>query len=341
MFETIGWGLGLVLLGGVLNGSFALPMKRMPAWGWENTWLVYALVSMAIVPWALAIATTPDWSGVCRQTSWPTLIKVMIFGLGWGIGSTLFGLGIRRVGMALGFAIILGVTATVGSLLPLAVLHPQQLWTRQGFWLIIGLFLVISGVILSSVAGQLRERDAPVKTEDASRTTFGLGVVICLFSGVFSAMLNFSFVFGKELRESSLAAGARPTMASNLIWALALSAGFLANAAYCCHLLRKNHSWSLFSARDAGGKYWLGAILMGLVWFSGIVVYGIGAAKLGAWGAILGWPLFMAMIIIAGNLWGAATGEWAGASRRSYTYSWAGIIALVLAICAISRGGGA
>ena len=28
-------GVAWVLLGGILNGSFVLPMKRMPVWRWE------------------------------------------------------------------------------------------------------------------------------------------------------------------------------------------------------------------------------------------------------------------------------------------------------------------
>jgi hypothetical protein len=80
---------------------------------------------------------------------------------------------------------------------------------------------------------------------------------------------------------------------------------------------------------------------MGFVKFGGTVVYGIAAAKLATLGAILGWPLLRAMVVVAGNLWRAATGEWAGASRRSYAHSWAGISALVLAISVIARGGGA
>src|SRR6266436_9337247 len=161
-------------------------------------------------------------------------------------------MGIGGVGMALGFAIILGITASVGSLLPLVVLHPEQLWTRQGHALMLGLLLVISGVLLCSMAGRLREREASLQAKDPGGRGFGLGLVICVLSGIFSAMLNFSFVFGKELQELSLAAGARATMASNLIWALALSAGCLANAAYCGYLLRRNHSWSFFTSREAG-----------------------------------------------------------------------------------------
>jgi hypothetical protein len=46
----------------------------------------------------------------------------------------------------------------------------------------------------------------------------------------------------------------------------------------------------------------------------------------------------MAMNIITANIWGAATGEWKGASSRTYGYSWAGIALLLIAIYVISRG---
>ncbi len=254
MSTSLGWGLALVVVGGFLNGSFAAPMKKMPAWRWENIWLLYSLVGMVIVPLLLGIATVPHLGGVYFAASWPTLVKVALFGLGWGVGSTLFGVGIERVGMALGFAIILGVTASVGSLLPLLVLSPDALWTRRGYALLAGLGLVILGILFSSIAGGRRERELSAKSQAEPRRGFGTGLVICLFSGIFSAMLNFSFVFGKELQQLSLAAGARAAMAANAIWALALGAGFLANAGYCFYLLRRNHSWHAFQGNRFRGR---------------------------------------------------------------------------------------
>ena len=59
MNESMGWGLGLILLGGFLQGSFVLIWKRMPAWRFENTWLVYSIAGMIVLPWLLAVATVP------------------------------------------------------------------------------------------------------------------------------------------------------------------------------------------------------------------------------------------------------------------------------------------
>lgn len=159
MHDQLGWGIMLVLVGGALNGSFAAPMKRLCGWRWENIWLVYAAAGFIIFPWATALDTVPHLAGVYQQTSAPVLEKVCLFGFLWGIGSVLFGLGIARVGLALGFAVILGITSSFGSLLPLAILHPDQLGTRRGLALMAGTVVMTVGLVLLGIAGKRRERE--------------------------------------------------------------------------------------------------------------------------------------------------------------------------------------
>jgi L-rhamnose-H+ transport protein len=276
---------------------------------------------------------------VYHHATWTTLVAVSLFGFGWGLGSTLFGLGLRRVGMALGMSIILGITAALGSLLPFIVLHPRQVVSRQGYQLIAGTLLVILGVVFCALAGRRREQEVPSAAQGTASRGFITGLVICIFSGILSAMLNFGFVFGNQLQQLTLALGVSPAVSANLIWSLALSAGFVVNAVYCLYLLSKNRTWSLYAVRSAPPGYWFGALLMGLIWFSGIAVYGIGAAALGSLGGILGWPLFIVMIIMAANFWGIVTGEWKGVSRRSYGYLLIGIAILLMAVFVISSGG--
>jgi L-rhamnose-H+ transport protein len=337
MGHQLGVGLALVFLGGMLNGSFGAPMKKLSAWRWENTWLIYSFIGLLVLPWLLAAFTVPHLAGVFQQSSVSVLIKVAVFGFAWGIGGLLFGQGMARVGLALGFALILGITSSFGALLPLVVLHHDQLWLRPGLALMAGTVVMTLGLILLAMAGKRRERD---QATASARSNFGVGLIICILSGIFSAMLNFAFVFGDEMRQLALHAGTSPAMSTNAIWALGVSAGAVPNLAYCLYLLNKNHTWGVFGEKTGGAGYFLGAGLMGLLWFSGIMTYGVGADVMGTLGAIVGWPMFISLAIISGNLWGFLSGEWKGASRTALTYCLTGIGILILAIVVISSGNG-
>ena len=56
--------LALILLGSVLQGTFAVPMKFAPRWRHENIWLVFTFSGLVVFPWLLAIWTVPRvWRG--------------------------------------------------------------------------------------------------------------------------------------------------------------------------------------------------------------------------------------------------------------------------------------
>jgi L-rhamnose-H+ transport protein len=329
-------GAAIVVLGGLLHGSFALPLRRIRKWQWENTWLVYSVVATFLFPLLLAALTVPSLFTVYANTPGSTILRVALFGFGWGVGSTLFGQGISRVGMALGFAIVLGITSSLGSLLPLLILNPEQIGTRKGMILLLGLAIVVAGIIACAVAGAVREKDQKGSAAAATQGSFTAGLLICIASGVLSPMLNFGFVFGDSIRQAATNLGARPDLAGNALWAPAMLGGFLANAGYSIWLLNKNKTWTLYRSPDAPASCWWGAILMGVLWFGGISLYGMGASSMGPWGGVLGWPVFMSMVIVTANVHGALGGEWAGASATARALSWLGIAVLIAAIAVIS-----
>jgi L-rhamnose-H+ transport protein len=75
---------------------------------------------------------------------------------------------------------------------------------------------------------------------------------------------------------------------------------------------------------------------MGLLWMFGMFAYGVGASRMGPRGPVLGWPLFMTLMVLMGNFWGSVTGEWKGAGRRAYLLLQLGNAAMVGAFVVIS-----
>jgi L-rhamnose-H+ transport protein len=257
------------------------------------------------------------------------LALAALFGLGWGVGSVLFGLGVARVGTALAFAIIISLSAAVGALVPMAVLHPDQIGSARGALLFLGLAIVIVGVTLCSRAGMLKESALGIQKTGS----FTRGLVICIASGVTSPMMNFSLAFGSPISAEAARLGANPANASIAILAVAISSGFLVNAGYCLYLLSRNDSWRSLTLRGV-----LLTILMGFLWMFGMFFYGLGATRLGQYGSVLGWPLFMTVMVLVANLWGILTGEWTGAGRSALRYQALGNAVMIVALVVIALG---
>ncbi len=130
--NEIGTGVLLGIASGALLGAFALPMKMVRRWRWENAWLVYCVSSLLFLPWILAFFTVPDLVGVMRSVAFGSLFWPFLFGFGWGIGCVLFGLGLKLVGLALGTAIVLGLNNALGAILPLVLFHRSEVHKSSG-----------------------------------------------------------------------------------------------------------------------------------------------------------------------------------------------------------------
>ena len=80
-------GLLVVLVAGVAQGSFMLPMKWTTQWKWENTWLIFACTAYLVCPWLLVLFTVPQAFQIYAAVPLSKIITVMLFGAGWGIGA--------------------------------------------------------------------------------------------------------------------------------------------------------------------------------------------------------------------------------------------------------------
>jgi len=329
------FGLAAVIVAGMLQGVFAVPMKYPSRWSYENIWLVFSLSGMIVLPWLLMIVTVPQAGQVYALTSGKTLFSIAGFGACWGIGATLTGIGLSILGIGLGMAIILGLSASLGSLIPLVILNPLALHTRQGHIYLMGTTIMLAGIALCARAGMLRDAIRNRSATSDSRGSFLSGFIVCFSSGVLSAALNFSYAFGGEAIRHALDLGTRQIWSTGVVTALAVSGGFLANFLYCGYLILKNHSISNF-ARSGAGIGWFCGALMGVFWFGGQTLYGLGISRMGNLGVVLGWPLLMGMIIVTSNVAGVLTGEWNGVSIESKGFLAGGIVIILAALAVLA-----
>lgn len=336
-------GVLLALAAGMVNGSFAAPTKYATRWKWENIWAVWAVVALFFSPWALAFATVPNLLAFYHQTNSGLLVLLVGFGLGVGLAQVFFGLALAAVGLSIGFAVTIGLSTAVGSLVPLVLLGSRVVLAPKGLVIIAGVALVLAGTALCGLASNRKEREhlssraSKQEPEATPPKNFRAGLLLCLLAGVLSPLTNLALAFGSPLLRRAAQAGVSPPNLANVIWPPLLTATLIPYLSYCVHLWRRNKSWSLFTLAGTG-VYWVFGALMGLLWTGSLAVYGTAATRLAAMGPILGWPLFMSVIIITSNVWGFATGEWKGAGHAAVTTMLGGILFLILGFCTVALG---
>lgn len=323
-------GLLLLLVAGVTNASFTLPMKFTRRWAWENTWLVWTIFALLVLPPVVTFMTIPDVVRTYAEAGVGLVLVVAAFGAAWGVAQVFFGLAVEAIGIALAFSIILGISAAVGSLIPLIRLHPEKILSTGGWLIMAGVGLVIIGVSICAAAGQRREAVLG-QSSAPGNTSHARGLVYAICSGLGSAMVNLGLTFGAPLLATAQKFGANPAWSPNAVWLPLTLAGSVPNLVYCWYLINKNKTAGRYS-EPGTAPYWFYAFLMAIFWFGSTSLYGISTGMLGSWGTILGWPLFMSLIVITASVLGVITGEWKGAGKQPLRIQMGGVAVLVLAV---------
>lgn len=235
--------------------------------------------------------------------------------------------------MALGVSLLMSLINVFGSLGPLAIFEPSKLSSAGGRVLIGALCVMIVGVALISIAGRKKEleQNSSTGTRDSvsGKASFKRGLLFCVLSAALSAGVNFAFIYGDPIADRATDMGVAEYASSFAVWSIVFSANYLVNTVYGFWLMTKNNTWGLvFKAK--GWSHWLGAVFMALTWPGGIILYGIGAAAMGSYGAYAGFPMMLLSSIVAGNVAGVWRGEWKGTSVRPRRLMFAGIVVLAI-----------
>jgi L-rhamnose-H+ transport protein len=323
-----------VITAGVLNGSFAVPMKTARTWKFEHIWMVHSLLAMAVIPWAGVCALVPDWPEILAAVPGRGWLALAALGLLWGVASLLFGVAVDLLGIALGFAIQLGLSIVLGSLLPLLWAGAFSVSTRGDAFYLGGLAAMVAGVVLCAQAGGAKSAGP-----GASGARFRKGLLIAILGGVGAPLLNIGIQYGITLLRSAGQIPADTEFGNNtyIAWAVFLTAASVTQSGYCAWRVVTTQQAGIFRRPGAAADT-VRVIVMATVWAASIAIYGRSAVGLGALGTSFGWPILIGMIVLTSNAWGLILGEWRGAQARALRLMVVGSVLLVVAAFLIGQG---
>ncbi len=354
-------------IGGFASATNFIPFRRIRRWSWEIYWIVQGVAAWLIAPLLIASIFVPHLFDVLRASPPRAIGFAVLWGALWGVGGLTFGLSVRYLGIALGYAISLGLCTAFGTLIPpiysgaiTGIMHQTS-----GQIILLGVAVCLLAVVVNGFAGWSKEREVtPEEKAESGESDFSLGrgIAVAIFAGIMSSFFAFGLTAGApiaQVAKTQLLAAGRLDLWQNLpVLVVVLWGGFATNLVWSIVLIARNRSGAQFlgtpgvNPMRAGhvtgdtlqdldpremaqrisppilGQNYFFAALAGVIWYFQFFFYSLGQTKMGKYD-FSSWTLHMASIIIFATLWGLALKEWIGTSRRTRLLVTAGLALLI------------
>jgi L-rhamnose-H+ transport protein len=294
-------------------------------------------------PWIVSLIFVPDIKFLFSELSIETIFWPYFFGVLWGLGGLTFGLTMRFLGMSLGMALALGLTATFGTLIP--PLYFQQmgglLGNLSGKITLTGVAICLLGIALTGRAGILKDNEISDEKKKEHIEEFNLkkGIWVAIFAGIMSACFAFGIAAGKPIAGKAIELGTPVLFSNSPVFIFIMAGGFTTNFIWCILLGLKNRTINdfvlinnIFYIRNL-----LFSALAGITWYFQFMFYGMGTTKMGKYD-FASWSIHMSFIIVFSNMWGLILREWSGSGKTTIRVILLGLLILIFSTLVIGLG---
>jgi L-rhamnose-H+ transport protein len=316
------------------------PQKKVKGWSWQTYWLAQAFICWLVLPVAVAFITIPLLSAVLKEAPSSAMWRSFLLGMAYGVGGTAFGIAIRYVGFSLTYAIAVGISCVLGTILPPLVHGTLDaiLKSNGAAYITSGVVMGALGIALCGMAGRNKEKDLEKVNNNQAGFSLARGLPLCLLAGVLSALYGFSIDQGQPVADTAAKYGAGHFQV-NVVYLFSNSGAFVTTLFYCLYLHIKEKTLLQYTAAGNGalGVNYLMAVLTGLLWYGQFFFYGLGHVRMGSY-KFSSWAIHMIMLVLLSTVAGMIMNEWKACSERTKQLLAAALLVLVVAVLLLTYG---
>jgi len=317
----------LLAASGLFQAAFAVPVRYLRGWRWEQMWVGQSVTANVLFPLAWASLAPAAFWGQAAGLSPRHWLAAYAWGLVWGLGGVAWGLTLTRLGIAFSNSFVFGITTTTGTLLPLAAGAVEAPARPSRFGL--GLVLCVAATVF---IGLLRRhgRQEPLLPMPMRFQAYPVILAVALFAGFSTAGYGLAFAFAFPVIRGLIAHGISEAT-SSLVVVLPV---YLGAASVAIPLgvgaAARSGSLPLFFGKHAVWN-WSLVLAMGVCAAGTALLYGFAGSAAGYPQPNVTFGVFISFLVLGGTLFGFATGEMRGCSR--------GVTAgLLLSACGLVAG---
>ncbi len=320
------------------------PQEKTKAWSWQTYWLAQALFCWFLLPIFIAWITIPQIGSVLSEAPRDAMLQAFILGAAYGIGGTSFGLAIRYIGFSLTYAISIGLSCVIGTLVP-PIIHGQLsgILNQLGAgWLMSGIAIGALGIVICGFAGRFKEKDLGSKGDSTTKFSLSKGLSLSLLAGILSAFYGIALAQGQSIADVAVKYGAGQFQ-GNIIYVFTNTGAFLTTAIYCIYLHIKQKTFGEYKTLKSSERRaalpinYVLAFVTGLLWYGQFFFYGLGSVRMGPY-QFSSWAIHMIMLVLFSMVIGVILKEWMGVKLRTKWSLATAVIVLIAAVLVLSYG---
>lgn len=336
-------GVAMHAVGATFAATCYTPEKRVRGWSWQTYWITQASFCWLLLPILGAALTIPELLAVLREAPKDAMLHSFLLGAAYGIGGTAFGISIRYIGFSLTYAIAVGLSSVLGTLIPpLAKGTLLVTLNRPGAeWIVLGIVTGTLGIATAGLAGRLKERDLSAQ-ESTSQFSLMRGLMLSLLAGVLSAVYGFALDAGEPIADVASAHGAG-VWRGNIVYIFSNTGAFLTTSIYCLWLHLRHGTLGEFVELPAGQAEaslpvnWAMALVTGLFWYGQFFFYNLGHVRMGHF-KFTSWAIHMIMLVLISNFVGILLHEWRSCRRLTRRTLAVALAVLITAVLLLTYG---
>lgn len=328
-------GIIWAVLAGVMLGFYALPEKYTKDFAYANTWGMFFLLNLIIVPVISCFTMINDFGGVLASVAAEpgVLVTMALASILWGVGVLLWSRAINFIGVSLGFSIFIGVVILVGSLLPFIV---KGLPNEEALmYILAGLVVVLAGIIFNGRAGIIRQGGDEV---EGGNKNMLMGITIAVVGGVLATGFSLANAVGGEpIKKAVVEAGNPEWMAAVAVMFVIYVSGAVFVLPYFIFRLTKRNLWGNFKTSAIMTNLGLTGT-MAILNFAASVAFSYAAFTLGKAGGTVGYAIFNTTSVLVAVLSGLAAKEWLSAPNKAKRSLYMALLFMILGVLCIAVG---
>lgn len=308
-------GIFLIFISGLAAGfrGWCLPLFRK--YRLEHWLMIYIVLGVMVFPWLTMIFFVPNLKDIIHSVDIKILLLANLFSVSWAFANIIYSYCFAKIGFTVASSVLGGTAIIFGTIVPMIIKGSGKFaqcadpLSPAGIISIFATVLLTVSVILSSLAGNEREKQKGTYKKVSVNSSYYWYVFLCILSGILCLGIVFISAYCQsQITEVMDRYNTPKTLSYIGVWAFTMiGCGLTTFIQTLIYIIKDKNLSNFLNFKD-----FLMSVSAGILFFVYLLFLSIGSVLAGPLGASIAGGVGQAATTGGTQFLGVLCGEWKG-----------------------------